>query len=127
MATKTIYVSLQGNANSRKLRLRDSNGGDAVNDLITGVDTDNKVKWVADPTPPLKARRILSIDDVYYKKVSGNVNILTAKPTRQSDGSWIARVVSISPGRGRQHKYNIKFTRVGYTTSNKCDPKLQMN
>ena len=127
MPTKTVYVSLQGNPNSRRLRLRDSNGADDVNDLTTGVDTNDNVRWVVDATPPGGARRILSIDDVYIKRRPGNVNLLTAEPTRQSDGSWIGTVVSISPGRGRQYWYNIKFTRVGYNTSITCDPKLQMN
>ena len=124
----TVYVCLNGKANSTRLRLRDSNGEDEVNDLTTVVNINENVKWVVDPTPPQGARRIKSIDGVYIKKMRpGNVKLLTAEPTRQSDGSWIATVVSTSPGRGRKYWYNIKFTRVGYTTPNRCDPKLQMN
>jgi hypothetical protein len=37
MATRTVYVSLQGSGNSTNLRLRDSEGDDGVNDITTNV------------------------------------------------------------------------------------------
>ena len=129
MATKTVFVSLNGLGNSKRLRLRDSDGNDGDNDITTIVDVNDVVEWVVDTTPPNGARPIHSIEKVYKKPGNdpGNVSLLTAEPARQSDGSWTGTVVSTSPGKDKQQKYNIDYKRTAGDDTQTCDPKLQMN
>ena len=129
MATKTVFVSLNGLGNSKRLRWRDSDGNDGDNDLTTKVDTDDVVEWILDPTPPAGARSIHSIEKVYKKPGNdpGNVSLLTADPTNIGGGVWQGTVVSTSPGKDKQQKYNIDFKRTPTDDTLTCDPKIQMN
>ncbi len=127
MATKrTVFVSLQGEGNSKNLRLRDSSGGDEVNKLTTKVDVSDTVHWVVDPHPPNGASPIHSIENVYGNDPD-NVSLLTADPTEIGGGVWEGTVVSTSPGKGKQQKYNIDYKRTPGDDTQTCDPKLQMN
>jgi len=127
MESHTVYVSLKGEGSSKKLRLRDSQGHIGDGDLTTNVDVNDLVQWVVDPAPPNGARPIHSIEKVYKKPVTGNISLLTDEPANIGGGVWQGRVVSTSPGRGKQQKYNIDYKESDADRTETCDPKLQMN
>ena len=81
--TRTIYVSLQGQGNSKNLRLVDSEGNDGVNDITTNVDPDDTVVWEVNPNPPAGSIALRSINNVYKKTAPDptNYSLLTANPT----------------------------------------------
>lgn len=129
MATRTVYVSLQGTGNSTNLRLRDSEGDDGINDITTNVDPNDVVQWVVDSTPPSGATAIYSIQNVYKKQNNDplNVSLLTADPTNIGNDVWQGTVVSTSPGTGSRERYNIDYKRTATDSTQTDDPKLQMN
>ena len=129
MATRTVYVSLQGTGNSTNLRLRDSEGDDGINDITTNVDPNDVVQWVVDATPPSGATAIYSIQNVYKKQNNDplNVSLLTADPTNVGNDVLQGTVVSTSPGSGSRERYNIDYKRTSTDSTQTDDPKIQMN
>ncbi len=129
MATRTIYVSLQGQGNSTNLRLVDSEGHDGINDITTNVDPDDTVIWEVNPNPPAGSQAIRSIDNVYKKTdVPDNYTLLISNPTPNAAGNYQGTVVPAtqSPGSGKKESYSIDYTRTN-GTSGTDDPKLNMN
>ncbi len=129
MATRTVYVSLQGSGNSTNLRLRDSDGNNGINDITTIVNVSDVVLWVVDPTPPNGATTIYSIEKVYKKPGNDplNVSLLTADPGYIGNDVWQGTVVSTSPGSGKRERYNIDYKRTATDSTQTDDPKIQMN
>ena len=130
MATKTIYVSLQGQGNSTNLRLVDSEGHDGVNDITTNVDPNDIVIWEVNPNPPAGSQAIRYITNVYKKTAPDptNYSLLIANPTPNAARNFQGTVVpaSQSPGSGKKESYSIDYTRTNGTTGSD-DPKLNMN
>ncbi len=129
MATRTVYVSLQGSGNSTNLNLRDSEGNSGINDITTNVDANDVVQWIVDTTPPTGATQIYSIEKVYKKQNNDplNVSLLTADPTNVGNDVWQGNVVSTSPGSGKRERYNIDYKRTSTDSTQTDDPKIQMN
>jgi hypothetical protein len=129
MATKTVYVSLQGQGNSTNLRLRDSDGDTGINDITTMVLPDDIVQWQVDTNPPAGATQIYSIEKVYKKLNQDplNYDLLTKDPTNIGNGVWQGTVKGSTPGLGTRERYNIDFKRTQTDTTLTDDPKLQMN
>jgi hypothetical protein len=129
MATRTVYVSLQGTGNSTNLSLRDSEGNNGINDITTYVDVNDVIEWKVDTTPPTGSTQIYSIEKVYKKPGNDplNVSLLTSDPGNIGNDVWQGNVVSTSPGSGKRERYNIDFKRTSTDSTHTDDPKIQMN
>lgn len=116
--TRTIYVSKE--ANSNKLKLRDSENHDPGNDnLTTYVDPGDTVEWTLDGTTS-GLSQLLKI-----KKKSDTHQLLDSDPTKLN-GIWQGTVKSPSPGKDKKEKYKIEYKVNGSDKKHSDDPVLQM-
>lgn len=102
------------------LHLSDSQGHD-VDDpelLVTEVNPGDTVKWVIVP-----GSGIASLEGI---EQVGGTDLFEIHPDTQSDGSFLGRIKSVSPGAGVSENYNIWYKHEGSNVVIKEDPKLKM-
>lgn len=119
METKTIYVSRI--PDTKKIKLRDSDGNDPGNDdLTTEVRTGDIVEWKLDKNSGLDSL-------IGIKKKKDTTQLLKGDPTG-SNGVFTGHVVDVSPGKDKKMKYKIgyKFSDDKDKDEHWDDPKLQI-
>lgn len=129
----TIYVSRSGNSNN--LRLRDSEGHNPGNDLLTtDVNASDIITWIKDPRAnppaqsgyfPIECITKITKSDSSLPKYRNSIPVLTADPT-VNECSALGTVLDTSPGSGKFENYTTFYTLPGDTTVHQDDPQLRM-